>query len=463
MKEKVLNNIIRYDMINTKDTVVVGVSGGHDSMCLLHVLNSIKEELDFQIVVCHINHGVRGEYALRDEMFVKEYSESLGLEFYSLRKNMNDYAKEKKISPEEAGRLIRYGFFNKVLSSYKNGKIAVAHNSNDQVETIIMRMIRGTGLDGLVGINFKVDNVIRPILNVTRDEIESYIERNNIPVVIDHTNLETDYTRNKIRLELIPYIEENFNPNFSNSILRLCENVKSEVSFLEDYTILCYNEMVINSNKDKVVLNNKKLINLDKNIKRRVIRHAIDKLTGSLQGFEMVHIDNIIDLSVKEDTGKFINLPGDLTASLDYNNLTISFLKSNTIDTDYLYDLQLGKNYISSLNLEIELSIIDKEDISKFNKSKSGYIYFDFDKVKGNIKVRNRRNGDRFTPFGMTGSKKIKDFFIDEKIPRDEREKIPMLVDDENIIYVLNYRLNENYKITKVSKKIMLVKVKECF
>ncbi|HLR36336.1 MAG TPA: tRNA lysidine(34) synthetase TilS, partial [Tissierellales bacterium] len=212
MEGKVLETIRNYNLIDEGDQVVIGVSGGPDSMALLYILLDIKKVIPFNIYVAHVNHGVRGEAANKDEEFVRNICKDLNFPFYSIKVNMYEYAKDHNMTGEEAGRKLRYDFFKKVLKKHGRGKIAVAHNKNDQAETLIMRFMRGTGIDGLKGIPYKRGNIIRPLLEINRDEIEAYIGENKIDTRLDKTNLEPIYNRNKIRLELMPYIEENFNP-----------------------------------------------------------------------------------------------------------------------------------------------------------------------------------------------------------------------------------------------------------
>ena len=204
MIETVMNNIMENNLIEKNENIVVAVSGGADSMALLYALIEIRSVLDFNIIIAHVNHGVRGEDADSDQEFVRQKSIEMELPFYTINVDMNAYAKEQKISSEEAGRLLRYNFFREIIKEKGSGKIAVAHNKNDQAETLLLRIMRGTGIDGLKGMDFISGDIIRPLLNISRDEIEKYIENNKIDTVLDKTNLLPIYNRNKVRLELLP-------------------------------------------------------------------------------------------------------------------------------------------------------------------------------------------------------------------------------------------------------------------
>lgn len=457
------STVSKHRLIVENDNIILGLSGGPDSMALLHILIWIKEKVSFNLILAHVNHGVRGQEALKDEMFVKKVAKELNLEYFSTRVDMIGLAKEEGISSEEAGRKLRYGFFREIIKKKGKGKIAVAHNKKDQAETLLMRIMRGTGIDGLKGMDFQTDDIIRPILDIDRWEIEEYIEDENIETVLDKTNLETIYTRNKVRLELMPYIEENFNPNIVDTLFRLSENASLDSKFLDSFTDKRYGSLIEKRDETSISLRADKFKVEDIAIKRRIIRKAILELTDSLQGIEEVHISNIIELFKRKETGKMINLPDDIIAKVAYDNLILEkalFKDSETDkDNDLFHSLKLGKNILTHYGIEVDLQVLDR-DKSYFKNSSKNTKYFDYDKLAGNLSVRSRKNGDRFNPFGMRGSKKIKDYFIDEKIPRDLREKTPMLIDEKNIIWVIGYRTSEIYRITASTTKVLEVKIK---
>lgn len=454
METKVVENIFNYNLIRDKDTIVIGLSGGPDSMALLYTLLEVKKKIDFSIIIAHVNHGVREE-ALEDELFVKSIGDSLGIPYYSKTVDMVGYARENSISQEEAGRELRYGFFRDLLAKYDKGRIAVAHNKDDQAETLLMRIFRGTGIDGLKGMDFIQGDIIRPILNIEREEIEEYIEEKGIETVLDKTNLLPIYTRNQIRLELIPYIKENFNPNLINALWRLSEITSLDSSFLERYASERYRGILKSKEKGLVILDRDKFKKEDKSIRNRIIRKSIEELLNDLQGFSREHIDSVDGLFKSGKTGKELHLPREIIANIDYKDLQI-YTKCSKIKKDFIYRLELGYNQFDSINYKINLKIIPKEDVD-FSRRKESVRYFDYDKIKGNLFIRNRRDGDRFQPFGMKGSKKLKDFFIDEKISRDLRDRIPLIIDEENILWVIGYRTSELYKVDRDTEKVLMV------
>lgn len=456
MKDLVRKTIKEHQMIERFDKVVVGVSGGHDSMTLLYVLESLKDELEFEIVVAHINHGIRGEQADGDEEYVRNISNDLKLPFYSCKVNMDQYAKQHKITSEEAGREIRYDFFRKILKDLGAANIAVAHNRNDQAETLIMRFMRGTGIDGLRGMEFKTQDIIRPLLDIERSDIEKYCEDLGVSPRIDPTNAMPIYGRNKVRLELLPYIEETFNSGIINTLSRTSEIMKIDSDFLMIYSEEKFLETLETSDETSVVLDIKTLNQLHESIKTRVIRLAIKCLNSNLKGIEKKHIEDILKLVKADKTGKSINITNNITINTSYNNL---ILKKNheiqNLSFDYNLDIGCVKT-IDELNSKIESKVCSLKD-ADIDLNNNLVKYFDYDNIKSEIHVRNRRNGDKFIPIGMSGNKKLKDFFIDEKIPKEKRDRIPLVLDGEDIMWVVGHRISEEYKVNPSTKNVLVL------
>ena len=304
--EKVKNNILQNELIKDKDKIVLGVSGGPDSVFLLHVLNKIKEEklITFDITIAHINHGIREE-AKHDQEFVEELATKLGYKYYSLEVNVSKIAEEQKISEEECGRNIRYEFFNKILKEKGCNKIAVAHNKTDNVETVLMNFIRGAGISGMKGMDLKTNNVIRPMLNINKVDILEYLKENNIEYVIDKTNSENIYTRNKIRNDLIKKIEDEYNPNFLDTVTRMIEINKQDAELLEEYTNKEYEKLKKEKEQNKIIIYmNEEFLNESYGLKCRVIRKILNELLGNIKGIEKVHVDDICKLITNNITGK---------------------------------------------------------------------------------------------------------------------------------------------------------------
>ena len=305
MINAVLKTIQKYNLINPKDKIVLGVSGGPDSLFMLDILNKLKTELDIELVIAHINHKIRIE-ADEEEEFVRKFCKKLGVEFYSKRIEVEKYANNNKIGLEEAGRKVRYEFFEEVSNKTRANKIAVAHNKNDKVETMIMHMLRGSGISGLQGIQPKSNKIIRPIIEIERKDIEKYCEEQKLEPRIDKSNQDNTYTRNKIRNIVIPYINQEFNPNFIETMTRLSELITEENVFLNKLTEIEYKKILIKKIENQILLDLKKFNELDNIIKKRIILHTVSNLRGGSQGIEKVHIEDIVKLCQNNIGNKFL-------------------------------------------------------------------------------------------------------------------------------------------------------------
>lgn len=305
MNNAVLKTIQKYNLISPKDKIVLGVSGGPDSLFMLDILNKLKKELDIELVVAHINHKIRIE-ADEEEEFVKRFCEKIGVEFYSKRIEVEKYANNNKIGLEEAGRKVRYEFFEEVCNKTGANKIAVAHNKNDKVETMIMHMLRGSGISGLQGIQPKANKIIRPIIEIERKDIEKYCEEQNLEPRIDKSNQDNTYTRNKIRNIVIPYINQEFNPNFIETMTRLSELITEENAFLNKLTETEHKKILIQKTENQIALDLKKFNELDNIIKKRIILYTVSNLRGGSQGIEKVHIEDIVKLCQNNVGNKFL-------------------------------------------------------------------------------------------------------------------------------------------------------------
>lgn len=307
MEEKVLNIIKKYNLIENGDKIVIGVSGGPDSITLLNVLLEIKKEkiIDFNMVVCHVNHMIREE-AIQDEEYVLEFCKKYNIECFVKRIEVEKIAKQEKIGTEEAGRNARYEFFNEILEKTVANKIATAHTANDNAETVLMNIIRGTGTAGLKGIEAKREILIRPLIECSREEIEEYCEINNLNPRIDKTNFENIYTRNKVRNMLIPYIKQNFNPNIIEGLNRLSDLSKQENEYLEKVTLKTYKDILIEEQKNQIILDLNKFNLQELVIKQRLVLYTINILFGTRSGIEKKHIEDIIKLCNNNIGNKFL-------------------------------------------------------------------------------------------------------------------------------------------------------------
>lgn len=452
MLNKCINTIVKYDMISYGDEIVIGFSGGPDSLALLHILLSIKEEYNLTLHAAHINHMIRGEEALRDEEFCRRFCRENGITFHLLREDVNSLAKKLKITSEEAGRKVRYEFFNNIIESNPNGKIALAHNLNDNGETIIMRFLRGSSLLGMSGISPKRDNIIRPIIECKRCEIESYCSEHNLNPVIDSTNLQEVYTRNKIRLNLIPYIMKNFNNNILENLNTNSLIARDEEDFLSSIAVNSAEKIKLANGYSRDEFNDLHIA-----LRRRVLRTIIGNTIGDINGIESKHIDMLLDFIKSGESGKSINIKKGTICTLSYDLFNITY--KNKASSEML-SIDVKSHIGRSLRVQevvIDLSIITYDE---YIDSKDDSIYIDVDNILDRLKVRNRKNGDYIYTKGLGGKKKLKDLFIDNKVPREVRDKLILIAVEGEVVSILNYKRSTSYIPTVATRNILKIQIK---
>ncbi len=421
MLDKIRDAIKKYNLIRENDGILIGLSGGADSVCLTHILACLKDEFNLTVYTAHVNHGLRGEEADRDEKFAAEFSKSLGIECITEHENVKEYAKKQGISEELAGRKLRYAFFENTIKKYELNKIATAHNKNDNAETIVMNFIRGSVVQGLCGIPVKRGNIIRPLLDATREEIEEYCRKNSLSYVTDKTNNEMIYTRNKIRIDLIPKIQSEFNGNFIENVTKNAELIAVENDFLEKAA-----EDIFDNYKDGYIP--LKYLDAHMAVTRRVIIKMIK--SAGITDITSEYIGAVFSL-LDNQSGKSVNLPKGNIAKIEYGKLYIG--KASEKTPPFEYKIKIGeKTYIKEL------------DITVSAETGSGKDAF---KIGGNseIIIRSRRDGDYFYPSGMEGRKKLKEYFIDNKIPRDIRDKTGILTIDGEIAWIIGRRRDRRF------------------
>lgn len=449
VKNKVLNYINKNKLVSFGDSIICAVSGGADSVCMLDILLSIKDELSLKLYVAHLNHGLRGKEADNDESFVKGLCEKYSLPFYSKNVNVNELSKRLKISCEEAGRIARYGFFDELRVQLGAVKVSTAHNKNDNVETVLMRIFRGTDLKGLSGIpSFNENNVIRPILCLNRKEIEEYLRFKDIDFVTDSTNLENDFTRNKIRNTLIPTIIDDYNSGFIDTFASDIELFSEGNDFIEKYVSKKYNELSVKENFG-LRFDISSLLKEDAYIVKRIIKTAIFSLCN-------LNIANnlcsIIYDSLTNDT--VITISKNLDIYVKYNSMYL-VTKKETANFSYHFN-SFGTYYIPEVNSYLDIS----EFNGKANFSDKNTIYLSTDKVECSFILRSRKNGDRIK-LQNCGYKKLGDIFTDAKIPIFLRDEIPVLEYNKEIIWVCGMRDDPDFRKSTNDKYIKISLHKE--
>lgn len=458
MYKKALATINKYNMLQKGDKVVLGVSGGADSVALLRMLCKQREELYLTLFVVHINHGIRGVEANRDEDFVCDLCAELGVDFTSKTFDVPKVAKEMGVTEEECGRFLRYEEFKNCLKTNNANKIAVAHNLNDQAETLIMRLCRGTGLTGLSGIAPVRDNIIRPLIECTRREIEEYLESLNQSYCTDSTNLKEDYARNKIRLSLLPYMEKEINSGVINNLAKTAELLSAEDKYIEEQAEIAYKNALEKITENAVYLRVKDLEKLPEVILRRVIRKGYRVFIKDIKDLTLRHITLVIHL-LGAGTGKKINLAKGLGAQREYEFIKLTQnLKKEVENFCYFLDEDVPV-FVKEAGIYVEISKKAKKNDGNSHMVCTKAV--DCDKISGVLEVRNRKTGDLISINKENGHKKIKDFFIDQKIPFEERNRIVLITCKNQVLWAVGRRCGEYFIANSETKNKLYIHVWE--
>lgn len=436
--EKVFDFIKKHGLAERGDRVLIGLSGGADSVCLTHILYTLRDRIGIELFAAHLNHGIRGSEAERDELFAKRCAEALSVPFFAEHADIKGEAKRRGVSEELCGREARYAFFERIAAANGITRIATAHNMNDNAETILMNFIRGASINGLCGIPVRRGNIIRPVLCLTRAEIESYVNKNGLEYVTDSTNLSKVYTRNKIRLDFIPKIERELNPNFTETAVKNAENINADRELLDEIADKAYRRYVSNGAVDTEALNAEHI-----SIRRRILYKMLTEAAGTAD-ISSQYVDTLEALASSGRSGSGADLPSGLRARVEYGRLIIG--EKSIPAEEFEYTIDVGKiTTIPELGIEVSL---EETDIP-------GKMSFTFPK-NAVLSVRNRRKGDLFYPEGMNGSKKLKNYFIDEKIPREKRGLTGLLTADGEIAYIIGKRRDRRFSFKDKGVKLII-------
>ena len=456
MIEKVRKTIARYELIRPDEPVVVGLSGGPDSTALAAILAEIAPSLGVKIILAHYNHGLRGAESDEDELESGRLANYLGLNFVS--RKMDNVDIPKGLSPEDFYRRRRYQFFDEVAKSYRAGKIALGHHLQDQAETVLLNLLRGSGLEGLKGIlPLRDGKYIRPLLEVSRQEIISYLGKTGISYRQDSSNDKKIYLRNKIRLGLLPYLKNEYNPRLDETLAQMAEILREENAFISDCVNQALRSTCIKKQNNKIVLNIEYLNILHPAIRRRLLKKLLEDFNSQKNGISFLHVDSISRLLQNSESGKKICLPFGIEARREYEYLILERCQEGTKQIEYCYKVEIpGEVYVAQRNLTVSFHLVGK---SKIDFSNSNKHYIDLDKIHQPLVLRNRREGDRFQPLGMAGRQKLKSFFIDRKISKQTRNEMMLLADRQAVLLIENMHLSDQVKITPETKNILELEI----
>ena len=446
----------QHHMIEEGDVIVAGVSGGADSVCLFSILKEYCAKKGAALVVVHVNHGIRDD-AAKDAEFVEGLCRQAGVEYHLFCEDIPAYAKKRGIGTEEAGRLARYEAFEQIRARFgSRGKIAVAHNRNDQAETTLFHLLRGSGVAGLSGIMPVREQIIRPLLCVERKEIENYLSQKGIEWCIDFTNQENTYTRNKLRNVVFPYLEKEVCEQSIRHIANAAEEIAQVRTFLEELTDEA-EKNILEKEESVVFIRRDAFLKQHTVIRKQILLRALAYLVPSRKDIGSVHIKDLLSLFEK-NSGKQIQLPYGLCAMREFDKIVIRACVQKENGQVVMPVIIPGQIECGDGTI-MEFSLLSAENYREIPQ-KTYTKWFDYGKIIHCLVLRNRQSGDYLTVTEGGGRKTIKEYFIEEKIPRLERENKLLLADDKHILWVIGMRISEAYKVTEKTKTILQVTIK---
>ena len=456
-------------MVEPGNTILLGVSGGPDSVALLWGLIELRRELNIELAIAHLNHSARGEESDRDAQFVKRLGETLQIKTLIEKKDVAAEQTASKNSFQETARNLRLEFFQRTMSEVGADKIALGHTSDDQVETVLMNLLRGSGLKGMGGMNPVRSPYIRPLFYCSRSEVVGFLNERRISYCRVSSNEKRDYLRNRIRLELIPFLQENYNPKIIENLFEASGIFRAEndyLGILEDHEF----DRAVSRPEESGALNMdiEYFTSLPLALKRRLVRKAIQSIKGDLRKISSFHIQEVLHLFEKSKKSKKIDLPGNLEVlclgdRVEFKRIQESdsgILPVDEIKTsDWMGPLNIpGETQILKTGLTLKAEIIDPIKMG-FAADQHNQAFLDFDKTGGDLMIRFFQAGDRLQPLGMKGTKKLKSLFIDEKVPQEIRSSIPILTTGNNdIIWVYGMRITHPYRVTSDTNKVLFIK-----
>jgi tRNA(Ile)-lysidine synthase len=410
-----------------------------------------------------VNHGIRGLEADEDQDFVRELTTRKGVSLTGVGVNVKKIAKEQGLSEEEAGRMVRYQAFYEEYTKHNCNKIAVAHHENDQAETVLFQLFRGSGIKGLAGIPPIRKEIIRPLLCVGRDEIERYLLQHQIVYQIDKTNYEDNYTRNKIRLNMLPYATQQINSKSVSHIARTAGMLREAQEYIEKNAQKKI-EQIVSVVNGQYSFDVKQFLDEDIVIQKEILRMLIVRLANQLKDIESEHIHMILSL-LEKPVGKRVNLPYGIEAIREYDRIRMIQInkkdkksnQNNGEDSLFIPVTVPGIVEMSESGIRIRFEILESTDKNRIIPKNNCTKWFDYDKIKNTIFIRNRQNGDFLQIDAAGGHKKLKSYFIDRKIPKEERENVILLADGNHIMWIVGDRISEYYKVREDTTKILKV------
>ena len=452
MVERVRKTIEEYSMLSPGEKVVVGVSGGADSIALLHILNGLKD-LNLELTAAHLNHGIRGEEAKRDEAFVERAVRRLNIPLELKKVDTIAFKEDRKISLEDAARKLRYEFFNEVREKLDASKVATAHTQDDQAETVLMRLLRGSGLRGLSGIPpTSRGYLIRPLLFVSRSEIEEYLKSKGMEWVEDSSNVSGDFLRNRVRHELIPVLRD-FNPKLTETLARTAEVLRADEEFISREAEKLFKEIFGKNHSGEYMGDLNKYKASVKSLRLSCLRLSIERVSESLNAVSYAHVTAADEFLLSDSASGEVEFPGGSVIAKGYDRFLVT--KKSFLAHEFSYLIESpGKSCFPDFQVEIESVRPDCPETGD-----ESTVYFSADSIEFPIRVRSFKPGDRFMPLGMNNYKKVQDYFTDVKLPRFLRNRVPVFISKGEIFWIGGMRIDERAKVKDAHEKALRFKL----
>ncbi len=443
-------------MFTSGDVVVVALSGGPDSVALLHVLNSLKPIYGISLHAAHLEHGIRGKESLEDLDFVRKVCSEISIPLASKHVDVPAYARQSKMSLEAAARKMRYAFLKEVATSVGATKIATGHNANDRAETVLLNIMRGAGLAGFSGVRPAIEGmIVRPLIEATRTEIEEYLNTKGLEFRTDSSNLDTRYERNKVRQVLIPLIEKEFNPNIIATLARTA-NIFSMVDEYFREQVAQARQLCCKERDARTIVDLEGFTTLPQLVRMLTIYAILRSYEEDEQVASFDAVNAVMNLAEHSRSGSRIEIGSGIVALKEYDRIVIG--RDLALADTYEVRLSVpGRTRIEEASCTIEVEILDERPGTGEVFRSGESAYFDFRALKLPLVARSWREGDRFVPFGLSGSKKIHDVFSDEKVPVSERARIPIICDNEGIIWVAGVRRADRARVTEKTETIVKI------
>ena len=464
LESRVLQFIRQHHLLPGQPKLLVAVSGGPDSVCLLHILFKLKDELGTGLHIAHLNHQLRGADSEADAEYVTELAHPLGIPVTVERRDVKSYQAKHRLSLEEAAREVRYTFLAEAAMSTGARQVAVGHTVDDHVETILMHLIRGSGTRGLHGLQPRTEwqfqgsslTVIRPLLSTSRAETTSHCHRHQLMPRLDVSNLSLSPLRNRIRLELLPLMQS-YNPQITEALLRMARIAGDDLDFINEESKQLW-EQTAQEQENTIILDKKQFLELPLALKRHLLRVAIEKLIGNLKDVETRHIEQLI-AALTKPAGRKISLPYGLTFVIEYDRYLLGMDPSAlspfpAIEGEYALNIP-GETHLPGWR--VEATVIVREQITR--EDNDFIAYFDRDKTGDTLTIRPRQRGDRFQPLGMSQPKKVGEFMIDARIPQAWRQRIPIVCSPSQVLWLVGWRIDERVKVTEATKQVLRLKM----